>query len=44
MCSEEGKQRGLCVREFEGINRGGYTEGAERFMCSEEGKQRGHKN
>jgi len=29
MCSEEGKQRGLCVREFEGINRGGYTEGAE---------------
>jgi len=39
MCSEEGKQRGLCVREFEGINRGGYTEGAEcltqmgRVMC-----------
>jgi len=29
MCSEEGKQRGLCIREFEGINRGGYTEGAE---------------
>jgi len=39
MCSEEGKQRGLCVGEFEGINRGGYTEGAEcltqmgRVMC-----------
>jgi len=29
MCSEVGKQRGLCVKEFQGINRGGYTEGAE---------------
>jgi len=29
MCSIEGKQRGLCVKEFEGINQGGYTEGAE---------------
>ncbi len=29
MCSVEGKQRGLCIKEFEGINRGGYTEGAE---------------
>jgi len=29
MCSTEGKQRGLCIGEFEGINRGGYTEGAE---------------
>lgn len=29
MCSEAGKSRGLCVKEFEGINRGGYTEGAE---------------
>jgi len=27
MCSAEGKSRGLCVTEFEGINRGGYTEG-----------------
>jgi len=27
MCSEEGKARGLCIKEFEGINRGGYTEG-----------------
>ena len=39
MCSVEGKQRGLCIKEFEGINRGGYTEGAEcstqmgRVMC-----------
>jgi len=39
MCSEKGKQLGLCVQEFEGINRGGYTEGAEcltqmgRVMC-----------
>ena len=29
MCSVEGKQRGLCIKEFEGVNRGGYTEGAE---------------
>ena len=29
MCSQEGKQRGLCIKEFEGINRGGYTGGAE---------------
>jgi len=29
MCSVTGKQRGLCITEFEGINRGGYTEGAE---------------
>lgn len=39
MCSQEGKQRGLCIKEFEGTNRGGYTEGAEcvtqmgRVMC-----------
>lgn len=39
MCSIAGKQRGICVKEFEGINRGGYTEGAEcltqmgRVMC-----------
>jgi len=39
MCSVEGKQRGLCIKEFEGTNRGGYTEGAEcltqmgRVMC-----------
>jgi len=24
MCSQEGKQRGLCIGEFEGINRGGF--------------------
>jgi len=29
MCSVTGKQRGLCITEFEGVNRGGYTEGAE---------------
>jgi len=29
MCSIEGKQRGLCIKEFEGTNRGGYTEGLD---------------
>jgi len=39
MCSTEGKQRGLCIKEFEGTNRGGQPEGAEcitqlgRVMC-----------